>query len=68
MISNLLSFFISSLLQRKPVYEELALQDGIDLPAARSRSAAGQARALDLLLTTQGCSRANIYKSQGKIL
>ena len=44
MISNLLSFFISSRLQRKPIYEELARQDGIHLPTAESRSAAGQAR------------------------
>ena len=32
MISNLLSFYISRKLQRHPIYEELALQDGIQLP------------------------------------
>lgn len=32
MISNLLSFFISARLQPKPIYEELARQDGIHLP------------------------------------
>jgi chloride channel protein, CIC family len=33
MISNLVSFFISSRLQREPIYEVLAQQDGIHLPA-----------------------------------
>lgn len=37
MISNLVSFFISSKLQRKPIYEELAHQDGIHLPTTESR-------------------------------
>ncbi len=34
MISNLISFFVSYRLQRQPIYEALALQDGIHLPAA----------------------------------
>src|SRR5215471_16851745 len=34
MISNLVSFFISAKLQPKPIYEELANQDGIHLPTA----------------------------------
>jgi CIC family chloride channel protein len=42
MISNLVSFFISSRLQRKPIYEELARQDGIHLPSAESRHQAVQ--------------------------
>ena len=37
MISNLVSFFISSRLQRVPIYTVLALQDGIHLPAAETR-------------------------------
>jgi chloride channel protein, CIC family len=37
MISNLLSFFISSRLQRQPIYEALAVQDGIHLPTAETR-------------------------------
>lgn len=37
MISNLVSFFISAKLQRKPIYEELAHQDGIHLPTAETR-------------------------------
>ncbi len=34
MISNLLSYFISSRLQREPIYEILSRQDGIHLPTA----------------------------------
>jgi CIC family chloride channel protein len=37
MISNLVSFFISSRFQREPIYEVLAHQDGIHLPTAGSR-------------------------------
>jgi len=44
MISNLLSFFISMRLQRQPIYEALARQDGIHLPTAESREARGKRR------------------------
>ena len=37
MISNLVSFFISSRLQRQPIYDVLARQDGIHLPSAETR-------------------------------
>jgi len=37
MISNLVSFFISSRLQRKAIYTALAFQDGIHLPTAETR-------------------------------
>jgi len=36
MISNLVSYFIASRIQRKPIYEVLAEQDGIHLPHAES--------------------------------
>ena len=42
MISNLVSFFISSRFQREPIYGVLAQQDGIHLPNAHSRSLKGQ--------------------------
>src|SRR6202451_3989783 len=32
MIANLVSFFLSSRLQKEPIYEALAVQDGIHLP------------------------------------
>ena len=41
MISNLVSFFISSRLQREPIYEVLAYQDGIHLPSAATRQQRG---------------------------
>src|ERR1700740_1574072 len=37
MISNLVSFFISSRLQPEPIYSALAFQDGIHLPMAVTR-------------------------------
>jgi CIC family chloride channel protein len=37
MIANLVSLFISSRLQREPIYEALAVQDGIHLPTAATR-------------------------------
>ena len=37
MISNLISFFISQKLQHTPIYEALALQEGVLLPASGSR-------------------------------
>src|SRR6266478_1409424 len=44
MIANLVSLFISSRLQREPIYEVLAHQDGIHLPKVESRSSEGQRR------------------------
>ena len=37
MISNLVSLFIASGLQRQPIYEALAVQDGIHLPTVATR-------------------------------
>src|SRR3984885_4701765 len=42
MISNLVSFFISSKLQPEPIYEALANQDGIHLPSEGARRRYGQ--------------------------
>lgn len=42
MISNLVSLYISSRLQRQPIYEALAVQDGIHLPTAGTRQLHGQ--------------------------
>ncbi len=42
MISNLVSFFISSRFQKQPIYEALAIQDGIHLPTAETRQRHGQ--------------------------
>jgi CIC family chloride channel protein len=40
MISNLIAFFISQRLQKLPIYEALAQQDGVHLPTYESRSEA----------------------------
>jgi CIC family chloride channel protein len=37
MISNLISFFVSRQLQAEPIYEALALQEGVYLPTGESR-------------------------------
>jgi len=37
MISNLISLFIASRIQRTPIYDALAIQDGIHLPSAETR-------------------------------
>jgi chloride channel protein, CIC family len=42
MISNLISFFISFRMQREPIYESLAIQDGIHLPSEATRLREGQ--------------------------
>jgi len=42
MIANLVSLFIASRLQHEPIYEALAVQDGIHLPTAKTRQRHGQ--------------------------
>ncbi len=42
MIANLVSFFISSRFQSRPIYEALAVQDGVHLPGADVRNRYGQ--------------------------
>jgi chloride channel protein, CIC family len=44
MIANLVSLFVASLLQHEPIYEALAVQDGIHLPTAKTRHRLGQRR------------------------
>jgi CIC family chloride channel protein len=51
MISNLMSLFISSRLQRQPIYEALAVQDGIHLPTAESRQRSDRRRVKRVLRT-----------------
>jgi chloride channel protein, CIC family len=59
MISNLVSFFISSKLQPDPIYEGLAHQDGIHLPTGDSRDMDAQRpvaramRAADAILSCE---------------
>ena len=45
MISNLISFLVSYQLQREPIYEALAHQEGVNLPAGESRDQLGRLQA-----------------------
>jgi CIC family chloride channel protein len=49
MIANLASLFISSRLQKQPIYEALAHQDGIHLPSAKSREEFGQRKVFQVM-------------------
>ncbi len=49
MIANLVSLFIASQLQHEPIYEGLAIQDGIHLPSAGSRQRHGQRRVVTVM-------------------
>jgi CIC family chloride channel protein len=51
MIANLVSLFISSRLQRQPIYEALAIQDGIHLPTAEARQHHGQHQVIRVMRT-----------------
>ncbi|SPE28457.1 Cl-channel, voltage gated [Acidobacteriia bacterium SbA2] len=44
MIANLVSLFLASRLQREPIYEALAVQDGIHLPSSEARQKQGSRR------------------------
>ena len=49
MISNLVSYFIASKLQREPIYERLAEQDGIHLPLSGARQRERQHQVLEVM-------------------
>ncbi len=53
MIANLISLFIASMLQKQPIYEALAVQDGIHLPTAASRWDRGQRHIAQVLRTAE---------------
>ena len=69
MISNLVSFFISSRFQREPIYEVLAHQDGIHLPTAGSRIQQGQRQIYQAMhaATEVLDARANIQEAINKV-
>ena len=60
MISNLVSFFISSRLQRQPIYEVLARQDGIHLPSAETRQQQGQRQVIHAMRAAEEILAAQI--------
>jgi len=49
MIANLVSLFISSRMQKEPIYEALARQDGIHLPNRKTRDALGQRKVFQVM-------------------
>src|SRR5208282_5025172 len=49
MIANLVSLFIASRLQHEPIYEGLAIQDGIHLPSAEGRSRHGRRQVVKVM-------------------
>ena len=49
MISNLVSLFISSRLQPEPIYDALAIQDGIHLPGHGSRQRTAQRQVIRIM-------------------
>lgn len=55
MISNLVSYFVASKLQRKPIYEQLAEQDGIHLPLPGGRLRERQHQVLEVMKPAAEC-------------
>jgi CIC family chloride channel protein len=49
MIANLVSLFIASRLQEEPIYEALAVQDGIHLPSSEGRLRHGQRQVVKVM-------------------
>ncbi len=60
MIANLVSLFIASRLQHEPIYEALAVQDGIHLPSAESRKRYGQRQVERVMQTSSESLPAEI--------
>jgi len=52
MISNLIAFFISHRLQKQPIYDALAYQEGVHLPAAHSRAQADRMQVSQAMRTS----------------
>jgi CIC family chloride channel protein len=65
MIANLVSLFISSRLQRQPIYEALAVQDGIHLPTAETRQRHGQRQVTRIMHTATDLLPSEITVGDG---
>jgi CIC family chloride channel protein len=66
MISNLISFFISQQLQHEPIYEALALQEGVYLPTGESREELEGVRVGEVMLADVDPLAANAEISDAK--
>ncbi|MGA8767488.1 MAG: chloride channel protein, partial [Candidatus Acidiferrales bacterium] len=60
MISNMVSFFISSRLQQTPIYEALAIQDGIHLPSEGARRRQGQRQVAQVMRAAKDAMRSQM--------
>ena len=60
MISNLVSFFISARLQPTPIYEALAIQDGIHLPSEGARRRQGQRQVAQVMRAAKDAMRSQM--------
>ena len=60
MIANLVSLFIASRLQHEPIYEALAVQDGIHLPSQDTRRRYGQRQVRKIMQTASQLLPAEI--------
>ncbi len=60
MIANLVSLFIASRLQHEPIYEALAVQDGIHLPGSKARQRSGQRYVVSVMRMTSELLPAEI--------
>ena len=60
MIANLVSLFIASRLQHEPIYEALAVQDGIHLPSAKTRQRSGERQVIRVMQTASQLLPAEI--------
>jgi chloride channel protein, CIC family len=60
MIANLVSLFIASRLQHEPIYEALAVQDGIHLPKAETRGRHGRRQVVRVMQTASQLLPAEI--------
>ncbi len=54
MIANMVSLFIASRLQHEPIYEALAVQDGVHLPTAETRQRYGQRQVMTVMQPASG--------------
>jgi chloride channel protein, CIC family len=64
MIANLVSLFIASRLQHEPIYEALAVQDGIHLPSAKTRQRSGRRQVVRVMQTASQLLPAEITVRQ----
>src|SRR6266446_2252392 len=66
MIANLVSLFVASRLQHEPIYEALAVQDGIHLPGPKGRQRRGQRSVVIVMRTADQLLPAEITVQEAR--